>query len=76
LPLRSLTSKIGTVLILQHACLSYATPSKPTIDEALDEAYSRYRASDIHIEVMRQFSAPAKEYAIPQFTEFILGHPL
>jgi hypothetical protein len=64
------------VLILEHACLFFASQSKPTKDEALDEAYSRYCASGVHNELMEQFSAPPEEYSIPQFTEFILKHRL
>ena len=62
------------ILILEHACLSYASESRPTQDEALDEAYSRYCASGIHNELTEQFSAHPQEYSILQFTEFILTH--
>jgi hypothetical protein len=76
LPLQFLTSKIVTILILENACLSYTSQSRPTRDEALDQAYSQYCASDIHIDLAMQFSASPKEYSIPQFTEFILKHRL
>jgi hypothetical protein len=66
----------ATILILEPACLSYASLSKPTIEEALDRAYSQYQASGIHNAVIRQFLAPFKEYSIQQFTEFILGSRL
>jgi len=69
--LQYLISKLAMVLILEHACLSFASQSKPTKDEALDEAYSRYCASSVHNELTKQFSAPPEEYSIPQFTEFI-----
>jgi hypothetical protein len=64
------------VLILEHACLRFASQSKPTKDEALDEAYSRYCTSGAHNELMKQFSASPEEYSISQFTEFILEHRL
>jgi hypothetical protein len=56
-------SKIVTILILEHACLSYTSQSKPTIDEALLQAYSRYCVSNIHINLTKQFSAHPKEYS-------------
>jgi hypothetical protein len=64
------------ILILEHACLLIASQSKPTKDEALDEAYSRYCASGVHNELMTQFSAPPKRYSILRLTEFILEHRL
>ena len=64
------------ILILEHACLSYASQSIPSSDEALDQAYSQYCASGIHNEVTKQFNAPSKEYLIHQVTEFILKHLL
>jgi hypothetical protein len=73
---RLLTSVIVIILILEHACVSYASQSNPTRDEALDQAYSRYCASGVHNEVTKQFFAPPKEYSIPQFTAFILKHRL
>jgi len=67
---------IGIVLILEHVCLSYASSLKPTRDEALDQAYSRYCASEIHNEVTRQFSAPTQVYSTDQFTTFITTNGL
>jgi len=67
---------IAIILILEHACLSYASQSKPIRDEALDMAYSRYCASGVHNEVVKQFVAPLEEYSILQFTEFVLQHRL
>jgi hypothetical protein len=66
------------ILILEHAFLSHAPQSKPTRDEALDWAYSRYCASGVHNEVTKQFSESLrpKAYSILQFTEFILKHRL
>jgi hypothetical protein len=75
LPLRSLTSKIAITFILDHACLSYASPSKPALDKALDQAYSQYLAY-IHHEVIRHFPEPLIEYSISQFAAFILDHRL
>jgi hypothetical protein len=63
-----------TILILEHACLFYASSSMPTFENAFDDAYSQYQAADIHNKVIKQFSGPSKEYSIQQFTEFILSH--
>jgi hypothetical protein len=64
------------ILILENACLSYTSQSKPTRDEALDQAYSQYCAAKIHDDLTKQFCAPPKEYSIHQFMEFILKHHL
>jgi hypothetical protein len=61
---------------MEHAYLFYASFSKPTIEEALDKAYSQYQASGIHNAVIRQFIAPFKEYSIQQFIKFILDSHL
>ena|SRR6267142_585201 len=68
--------QIAIILILEHVCLSYGSQSKPTRDEVLDQAYSRYCASDIRNEVTEKFSAPPDKYSILQYTEFILKHRL
>jgi hypothetical protein len=68
--------KIVSILILEHASLYYASPSKPNLDDALDGAYSQYIASNTHYTIMQQFSAPFKAYPILQFTEFILTYCL
>jgi hypothetical protein len=62
------------ILILEHACLSYVSQSRPTRDEALDKAYSQYMASSTHSTITMQFSAPSSKYSISQFTEFIIKH--
>jgi len=67
---------IAIILILEHACLSYASSSKLTSDEALDQAYSRYHDSKIHNEVTMQFSKSAEVYSTIQFTGFITTHRL
>jgi len=64
------------ILILEHACLFYISLSKPSVNEALDKAFSQYQASDVHNAVIRQFLAAPNEYSIEQFTEFILNHHL
>ena len=64
------------LLILENACLSYASQAKPTRDEALDQAYSQYCASNIHFDLTKQFCASPEEYSILQFTEFILEYRL
>jgi hypothetical protein len=68
--------KNSDILILEHACLSYASQFKPTRNEALDGAYSQYYASNIHINLSNEFSGLPKEYSILHFTEFILSHHL
>ena len=76
MPLQSLTFKIVTTLILEHACLAYASQPKPTRDAALDWAYSHYCASSVHNEVTKYFLAPSMEYSILQLTEFVFKHRL
>jgi hypothetical protein len=68
--------KIVTILILDNTCLSYTSQSQPTRDKAFDQAYSRYCASNIHVDLTKQFCASPKEYSILQFVEFILKHRL
>jgi hypothetical protein len=67
---------IAITLILERACLSYASGSRPTRDEALDEAHSRYRDYDIHSAVIKRFSGSPKKYSMSEFTSFILDHRL
>jgi hypothetical protein len=74
--LQFLTSDIVIILILENACLSYASQSKPTRDEVLDQAYSQYCAANIHNELIKEFCAPPKKYSIFQFIKFILKHRL
>jgi hypothetical protein len=76
MPPQVLTFKIAIILVLENACLSYASQSKPTRDVALDQSYSQYRSSGVHNVVKRQFSLHPKAYSIHQFTEFILKHRL
>jgi hypothetical protein len=64
------------ILILEHACFLYASQSKPTRDEALNQAYSQYCVSEVLSAVTKEFFEPAIEYSIYQFTEFILKHRL
>ena len=74
MPLYFLTSEIVTVLILDHAALLYASPSRTTFDDALDQAYSKYESSDTHHAAKEQFSLSPNQYSILQFTEFVLSH--
>ena len=69
-----LTSEPVTVLILDLAALLYASPSCPTLDDALDQAYFKYESSDTHNAVKDQFSLSLDQYSILQFREFILSH--
>jgi len=71
-----LTSKIVTLLILDRAGIFYASPSRPTLETALDQACSQYKSSDIHNAVKEEFSLRPEQYSILQFTEFVLGHRL
>ena len=71
-----LTSNIVTILILDRASLFYASPSHPTLENALDHARSQYESSGTHNAVKEQFSLPPKQYSLLQFTEFVLSHRL
>jgi len=71
-----LTSAIVTVLILDRASVLYASPSRPTLDDALDRACSQYESSGTHDAVKEQFLLPPKQYSISDFIEFVLSHRL
>ena len=64
------------ILILENACLYYASQPEPNRDEALNQAYSQYCGSGIHSEVTKQFFSMPTEYSMLQITEFILKHRL
>jgi len=64
---------IVTLLILNRTSLLYASPSRPTCEDALDQACSQYISSDTHNAVKEQFSLPPKQYSTSQFTEFVLS---
>jgi len=68
--------QIVTILILDCASLFFASPSRPTRDDALGHARSQYESSDTYNAVKEQFSLPHKRYSISQFTEFLLSHRL
>jgi hypothetical protein len=61
---------------MEYAGLHFASSSQITINEALDKACSQYKASNVHDMVIKQFSAPYKEYSMMQLEEFILQHHL
>lgn len=65
-----------TILILEYASLFYASPSHPSLLDALDKAFSQYSSSDCNDAVKRQFVLPPEQYYIPEFTEFVLSHRL
>jgi len=68
---------IAITIILEHACLIYASEEiSPTIGATLDRAYALYSSSDFHISVRKQFSAPPLQYSTLQYIEFILKHRL
>ena len=71
-----LTSEIASILILDRTSLLYASPSHPTLEGALDQAYYQYKFSDTHNVVKEQFSLRPKQYPISQFTDFVLSHRL
>ena len=71
-----ITSKLVTILILDRASFFYASPSRPTLEDALDQACSQYNSSDTHNAVKEQFLLPPKQYSTSQFTEFVLTHRL
>jgi hypothetical protein len=62
--------------MLDRASLFYASASRPTLEDALDQAYYQYKSSDTHNAVKEQFSRHPKRYSISQFTEFVLSHRL
>jgi len=65
-----------TILILDRAAIIYASSSRPTLDDALDQACSQYESSDTHNAVKEQFLLPPEQYSILQITEFVLSHHL
>jgi len=65
---------IVIILILEHACISYLSSSRPSYNQALAKACSQYRASQLHNVVTKQLPTPLQDYSVSQFTEFILGH--
>ena len=71
-----LTSKIVALLILDRSSLLYASPSSPTLEDALDQAYSQYKTSGAYTAAKEQFFLPPEQYSISQFTEFVLSHRL
>ena len=71
-----LTSKIASILILNRASLLYASPSRPTLEGALDQAYYQYKSSRTHNAVKEQFSFHPKQYSVSQITDFVLSHRL
>jgi hypothetical protein len=75
LPLLILMSKIATIIILEHACLLYASSSRPSSTAALNTTHATYMTSNTPNELPIQFPA-SQEYVIPQVTDFILQHRL
>ena len=68
-------SSIAMILILEHACLLYASSSSLSSKAALDTTYATYTTSNARTELPIRFPA-SQEYVIPQVTEFILQHRL
>ena len=66
----------ATILILEYATILYVSPSRPTRDEALDEACFRFMISDTHNVIHEQFGLSPESYSALQFTEFALTHRL
>ena len=71
-----LTSKTATVLILEYAAIRYVSPSRPTHEEALDEACSQFISSNTHNVVHQEFVLSPESHSALQFTEFVLTHRL
>ena len=76
--LQFLTFKPVTILILDHACISYAALSPPlaTLEEALHKACTQYDNSHSHDAVIKHITVSARQYSISQLTKFILRHRL
>ena len=62
------------ILILDRASHLYASASRPTFEDVLDEACSQYRSSGTHDAVKEQFSRSLYQCSTLQFTEFVLSH--
>ena len=67
---------IATVLILEYATILFASPSRPSLVEALDKACSQFIYSNTHSAVNRLFLLSPNLYSTQQFTEFLLIHRL
>jgi hypothetical protein len=70
-----LTLKSATILILEHACLLYASSSDLSSMAALKMTHTTYTTSNTHNELTTRFPA-SQEYSIPQVIEFVLQHRL
>jgi hypothetical protein len=66
---------VVTILLLEHACVLYASPSKLSYEEILNRAYSQLMDSNIYNALTEQFLIN-QSYSIDQFVEFILNHRL
>ena len=71
-----LTSKTAIILILEYATIRYASPSHPTCEEVLNEAFSQFISSNTHNVVLQEFVLSPKSHSALQFTEFVLTHRL
>jgi hypothetical protein len=61
---------------LEYATILFASPSSPTREEVLDEAFSRFISSGTHNVVHQEFVLSPIPYSAPQFAEFVLNHRL
>ena len=68
--------QIATVLILEYAAILFASPSRPSLEEALNKACSQFISSNTHNAVNRLFLLSPKPYSPQQFTEFLFIHRL
>jgi hypothetical protein len=68
--------QIVSALILDRASLFYVSPSRPTLEGALDRAYYQLKSSGTYYVVKVQFSLRPKQYSMKQVTEFVLSHRL
>ena len=75
LPLQFLTSKIVAIIIVDCACLLYASASRPPYKEALHMACFRYLYSDTQNAIKVRFPSPG-QYSSSDITDFVLANRL
>ena len=68
-------STIAMILILEHACLLYASSFSPSSEAALNTAYNAYTTSNARTELPIRFPA-SRGYVDLQVTEFIVQRRL
>lgn len=71
-----LTFVIATVFILEHASILLASPSHPSNQDALDNAFYQFISSGTRNVVHQKLLLSTEVYSVLQLTEFILTHRL